>query len=161
MKLMKELLNTMPQQGQIQWIGLRRQKREALLSVDTAKVSVEKGLEGDHHKGRNKKRQITLIQAEYLDVVASILKKEYIDPQVTRRNIMVSGINLQALKDRKIRLGKEVVLEVTGECHPCSRMETNLGPGGYNAMRSHGGVTAKVIQGGTIYLSDEVVMLVE
>ena len=161
MKTMKELLNTMPQRGQIQWMGLRSKKREPLVEVASAQIDLENGLQGDHYSGKSKKRQITLIQAEYLEAVASILKKEDINPQLTRRNILVSGINLIALKDRKISLGKEVILEVTGECHPCSRMEENLGPGGYNAMRSHGGITAKVIQGGTIHLNDEVALIVE
>jgi len=160
-KTIKELLDTMPQRGRIQWMGLRPEKRGALLEVASAQVDLENGLQGDHYSGRSKKRQITLIQAEYLEAVASILKKEDINPQLTRRNILVSGINLMALKDRKICLGKEVILEVTGECHPCSRMEENLGPGGYNAMRNHGGITAKVIQGGTIHLNDEVALIVE
>jgi hypothetical protein len=36
------------------------------------------------------------------------------------------GINLLALKDKRIRIG-DVEMEVTGLCHPCSRMEELLG----------------------------------
>lgn len=61
---------------------------------------------------------------------------------------MVAGINLAALKGRRFRLGS-AVLEATGECHPCSRMEDILGPGGYNAVRGHGGLTARVLEAGT------------
>ena len=98
---------------------------------------------------------VTLIQKEHIDAVASILKRDVIDPALLRRNIVVSGINLAALKQNEFQIG-EVVLFGTGNCPPCSRMEENLGCGGYNAMRGHGGITAKVITRGTIRCGDKV-----
>jgi MOSC domain-containing protein YiiM len=74
-----------------------------------------------------------------------------------RRNIVVSGINLQALKEQQFKIG-EAVLFGTGNCPPCSRMEENLGPGGYCAMRGHGGITAYVLQPGKICLGDSVTL---
>jgi hypothetical protein len=41
--------------------------------LESANVSIESGLEGDHYNGKNKKRQITLIQKEYLEAVAMML----------------------------------------------------------------------------------------
>ena len=72
----------------------------------------------------------------------------------------MSGLNLLALKGRQFRVG-EVVLEMTGLCHPCSKMETTFGAGGYNAVRGHGGITAKVITGGQIRDGDSVQVLEE
>lgn len=155
---LKDLINTVPQVGKINWIGLRTEKRIDLRVVEEVEVSVEMGLAGDHYQGSSKKRQITLIQAEHLNGVAAILGKEAIDPSLTRRNIVVSGINLLSLQDQQFKIG-EVILETTGLCYPCSRMEENLGPGGYNAMRGHGGINAKVIKGGTIRVGDSVALL--
>jgi MOSC domain-containing protein YiiM len=67
----------------------------------------------------------------------------------------VSGINLLSLKGLRFRIG-EAVLEGTGPCDPCSRMEENLGPGGFQAMRGHGGLTARVIEAGTVCVGDRV-----
>jgi hypothetical protein len=66
-----------------------------------------------------------------------------------------SGINLLALKDKRFRVGA-ALLEGSGECAPCSRMAETFGPGGYNAVRGHGGITARVIEGATIYIGDAV-----
>ncbi len=88
-------------------------------------------------------------------VIAACLGHESVDPALLRRNIVVSGINLLALKDKHFHIG-DTLLEFTGPCHPCSKMERMLGAGGYNAMRGHGGITARVHEAGVIRLSDTV-----
>ncbi|MBW4934153.1 MOSC domain-containing protein [Marinobacter sp. F4206] len=125
-------------------------------ALDRVAVIPGKGLDGDRFKGREtSKRQVTLIQKEHLHAIASCLQREAIGPEVFRRNIVVSGLNLLALKGKTFRIGS-VVLEYTGLCHPCSKMETTLGPGGYNAMRGHGGITTRVVEEGELALGDDV-----
>lgn len=153
-----ELLRTLPQTGTLTWLSRRPQKHAAVEVVSSLTLNVEEGLVGDHYSGRSGKRQVTLIQAEHLPAVAAILGIDEVDPARLRRNLVISGINLLALRDRRFRIGDEVILEGTGACHPCSKMEENLGPGGYNAMRGHGGITARVIRGGSIQEGDRVVV---
>ena len=142
--------------GRVIWIGVRPVRRRDVVQVERVTAEAAVGLHGDHYKSRSgSKRQVTLVQAEHLDGVAAFLKIDRIDPALLRRNIVVAGINLLALKDRRVCIGT-AILEYSGPCHPCSRMEENLGAGGYNAMRGHGGITARVIQSGEIRVGDSV-----
>ena len=152
--LVKELLNTIPQVGTVEFISIRPARRAMPVEMNEV-MAGDKGLEGDHfNSSYSDKRAVTLIQFEHLEAVAGILQMD-IDPLLTRRNIVVSGINLISLKNMQFQIG-EAILEGTGECYPCSRMEENFGPGGYNAMRGHGGLTARVIQQGMIKRGDEI-----
>lgn len=154
--LIQELLASMPQRGKVEWIGLRPAKRAELDIVDRAEALENRGLAGDHRSQREGgKRQVTLIQAEHIPMLAALTGHEQIPPQWLRRNIVVSGINLFALRDRRFSIG-DVILEGAGTCPPCSRMEKTLGAGGFNAMRGHGGINARVISGGEIQLGTEV-----
>ena len=157
--VMKDLFRVIPQKGKVEWIGLRPKKKEELTVVESVKVHKGTGLLGDHFKkSSSNKRLVTLIQQEHLIAVSSILGKKRIDPNLTRRNIVVSGINLLSLKHHQFRIGS-VILETTGICAPCNRMEENLGTGGYNAMRGHGGITATVIEDGEIKLGDRIELI--
>jgi MOSC domain-containing protein YiiM len=153
----RALQDNVPQTGKLEWIGLRAAHRGEVRSVAVAEVVEGLGIQGDHRAERDSgsKRQITLVQAEHLPVIAALSGQGEIDPALLRRNLLVSGVNLLALKDRRFTVG-EVVLEGSGPCHPCSRMEEALGPGGYSAMRGHGGITARVVKGGVIHLGDPV-----
>ena len=154
--MMARLLNSLPQTGTVVWIGVRPARRAELVPVETVRAETESGLEGDYYQGKlTGKRQVTLINAEHLVAIASMLGRPEVSPLLLRRNVVVKGINLLALKDKTFRIG-EAVLETTGECHPCSRMEENLGPGGYNAVRGHGGITARVVETGMIRVGDRV-----
>lgn len=153
---MQTLLDTLPQCGRVEWIGIRPARGAAMTALDRVSASPGNGLEGDRFKGReSSKRQVTLIQQEHLQVMGSCLHRDAIEPETVRRNIVVSGLNLLALKGKRFRIGG-VVLEYTGLCHPCSKMETALGPGGYNAMRGHGGITTRVVEGGELAVGDGV-----
>ena len=153
-----KLMATLPRAGRVEWIGLRPARGQAMRDVAEAEAVAGSGLIGDRYAGGSGNRGITLIQAEHLPVIAALSGHATVPPALLRRNVVVSGLPLIALKERRFRIG-DVVLEGTGECDPCSNMEKALGPGGFNAMRSHGGLCARIIEGGLFRIGDAVVAL--
>ena len=157
----------LPRNGRLEHILLRPQRRAPTLSVSEAMAMAGFGIEGDRScrprpaGAAESKRQVTLLQAEHLPVIAALAGLPEVAPALMRRNLVVSGINLLAarilFRDQPmlICIG-DVVLEATGPCEPCSLMEELLGPGGYNAVRGHGGLTARVVRGGRLCVHDAV-----
>lgn len=154
-----KLMAQIPRAGRVEWIGVRPARRAPLTSLSEVEAVAGSGLAGDHYASRsNGKRQVTLILAEHLEAVARLLGRVDVAPHLVRRNLVVSGINLVALRNRRFRIG-DAVLEGTGPCDPCSRMEEVLGTGGYNAMRGHGGITARILETGSFTLGASVLPL--
>ena len=141
--------------GVLCWVGLRPARRAAMVAVEEAELDPEAGLVGDRYDGQSGRRQVTLLQQEHLAAVGSYLGIAAPEPALLRRNLVVARLNLLALGEAELWVG-EARLQVTGACHPCSRMEEVFGTGGYNAVRGHGGLTARVVQGGRIRLGDSV-----
>ncbi|MEM0946001.1 MAG: MOSC domain-containing protein [Pseudomonadota bacterium] len=134
--------------GRVEWIGLRAARRALPATPESAHLTSD-GFEADHAAAG--KRAVTLIQAEHLPVIAALAGLDAVDPAALRRNLMISGLNLAAFRKARLQIGTAVV-EITGPCPPCSRMEEALGPGGYTAMRGHGGFYASVVAPGTLEL---------
>ncbi len=155
-----KLMACLPQVGRVEWIGVRPKRDVAMDEAEEVIAETGAGLLGDRYRGGSGKRGITMIQAEHLPAIAALSGRDALQPATLRRNLVVSGLPLVALKGRRFRIG-EVVLEGTDSCDPCSRMEAALGPGGFNAMRGHGGLCARILQGGTIRRGDTVVALTD
>ncbi|WP_372741653.1 MOSC domain-containing protein [Neptunomonas sp.] len=146
--------------GRLEWIGLRPERKVEMQRVLQVEAIIDMGLAGDRRcqGSPGSARQVTLINQEHIGVLAKLLMLESIDPAVLRRNLVVSGINLMALRHQRFRIG-DVEFEATAQCHPCLRMEQALGKGAVAAMLGHGGICAKILKGGVIGVGDEVVKL--
>lgn len=166
---LRSLTRQFPRAGRVEAIYVRPGRDRAAVSVGSVLALVDRGLEGDRSAAKpasrpgGSKRQVTLIQAEHVPLIGLWAGRD-VDAVDLRRNLVVSGVNLLAQhglfadQPLQVRIGPDVLIVITGPCEPCSKMETLMGPGGYNAMRGHGGTTARVIQGGTLSVGDAVVV---
>jgi MOSC domain-containing protein YiiM len=153
MKTIRDLLKPPHVTGRVEAIVVRGDPRRPARRIDATQALAGIGLADDRLGQRGEAelstRQVTLIQHEHLAVIAALAGAPAVDAVALRRNLVVSGINLVALKNARVHVG-EALLEIVGPCHPCSRMETEVGPGAYAAMRGHGGMTARIIEAGRI-----------
>lgn len=177
-RLTDKYLENLPD-GELLWIGLRPARKQPMTTVEHCRAVAGMGLEGDRRMaGRSgSARQVTLISREFIQCIAQHMAASRpqtslalaepntgnalisaIEPALLRRNLVVSGINLNALRYRKFRIG-EAVFEATAYCHPCSRMESALGVGGFAAMMGLGGLCATVLVSGEITRGDKVIPL--
>lgn len=160
MKTLRDLMTPPAHiQGRIDAIVVRGAPRERARLVPQTMALAGIGLADDRLGQRGEAelstRQATLIQQEHLPLIAAFARSGPLDPVDLRRNLVVSGINLLSLKNARLRVG-DALIQLVGPCAPCSRMEEVIGPGGYAAMRGHGGMTARILEGGAIRVGDAV-----
>jgi MOSC domain-containing protein YiiM len=128
-----------------------------MLRRDEVELITGRGVQGDI-ASRSKAghgRQVTLLQEEHLPVVASLTGALEVRPEQLRRNVVVAGLNLLALVKLQFLVG-DALLEGSGHCAPCQKMDDALGPGGFQAVRGHGGITARIVRGGVVRVGDAV-----
>jgi MOSC domain-containing protein YiiM len=111
------------------------------------------GLEGNADRGG--RRQVTLLDAEAWERATRSIGVD-VPPIARRANLLVRGIDLEASRERVVRVG-EARIEIGGETLPCGQMEANA-PGLRTALEPEwrGGAYGVVLAGGLISVGDEV-----
>lgn len=143
-------------------IGIKRAKREPLVSAENALITLENGIEGDvrGNGGRERRRQVTLISNnQWRDVCSDMGWDPALWSWMLRRaGLCIGGVWFRPEHiGQFLRIGEDVTLEVTGETKPCERMD-EIAPGLKDVLAEsmRGGVTARIIQPGRITLWDPV-----
>src|ERR1700712_4593589 len=86
--------------GAVRWIGVRPARGAAIQVAPAFELKAGRGIVGDRYRNPGGPRQVTLIEAESIATIASHLGRAVVDPSDLRRNIVVEGLNLLALKAR-------------------------------------------------------------
>jgi FdhD protein len=71
------------------------------------------------------------------------------DPSALRRNVLVSGVDLNGLVGRRFRLGG-VVFEGVEECKPCYWMDEAVAPGANAFLAGRGGLRCRILSDGAL-----------
>ncbi|MEG3146910.1 MOSC domain-containing protein [Sphingomonas sp. RT2P30] len=146
--------------GRLAGIARHPRPKAAMELIDHADVTLDAGIAGDFRgavkPGGRGRRQITLIERRQWDAAMAELGRD-IPWQERRANLLVEGVSLPRERGALLRIGADVVVRITGECDPCSRMES-IAPGLKAVLLPdwRGGVTAKVLHGGRIAIDDEI-----
>lgn len=147
--------------GRLLGIARHDRPRGAIETLDRATVTAPLGIHGDHRgavkPGGKGRRQVTVISRSGWEAALAELGGLPLDWSVRRANLLVDGIDLPRTPGTRLHFAGGVMLEVTGECDPCNRMDT-ITPGLQNALKPdwRGGITARVLADGSLSIGDEV-----
>ena len=134
-------------------IAIKSAPRQPMRTLTETTVSETNGLAGDS-RGTVGHRQVTLVDRDAWERACNDVGTT-LPWTVRRANLLLEGVALQETAGRTLRVG-DVLLEVTGETLPCARMdEAHAGLKEALAPEWRGGVTARVVAGGTLRLGDE------
>ena len=126
--------------------------RDPMKEVNDANFITGQGMEGDRHlrsDGRRSNRQVLIMDSETLSHFDLL-------PGQVRENVTVTGLDFSSISaGDKVSLGGDVILEITGDCVPCARMD-ELRPGLKDEIDGKRGLLAFVEKGGVVSVGAEV-----
>jgi MOSC domain-containing protein YiiM len=136
--------------------GDDRRGRYVRVPIESARLIVDHGIEGDRKGGHNPTRQLNLLSLEWLETIKP--KGYKTEPGQFGEQIIISGLLVQGLEPgTRLRLGDEACIEISQTRTGCDRLEAAQGKTreGLGPL----GVLARVVTGGTIKVGDTVTVL--
>ena len=110
------------------------------------------GIVGDRYFGKRAHRtaSVTVMAIESIERIAPRL-----DPADTRRNIIVRGLDIDAMRGEDFSLGG-IMFRAHRPANPCAWMDVALAPGAFRGLRGHGGMRCEPLTSGTLRLGPTV-----
>ena len=146
--------------GKIEAINITNISEDNTFYVNQAILEKGKGIVNDRYYGnfKEKKNQVTIISLEEINNFNNQIKQN-IDAKNFRRNIIVSGINLNEFINKKIKIN-EVILKIHEICQPCKYLQNRLKiPSLVKMLVNKSGVRAEIINSGSLSVGDAIKIL--
>lgn len=137
-------------------------KNNGVVSCDAVTCVAGMGIVGDRYYGHseNYKGQVTF----FSDEVAAALQKQFnvgdLDRSVMRRNVLVSGVDLNSLIGKRFRIG-ELIFSGSEECTPCFWMNEAVTEGAHEWLEGNGGLRCRIEKSGTLKTGDGLLEVLE
>lgn len=150
--------------GKLAGIARHARPKGAMETLERVAVTRAEGVHGDFRGGLaatkpGRRRQVSLIEAEC--VAAAMTEADaMLDWSDCRRNLLLEGLRLPREQGTRVQIGDRLVVEITGECDPCERMDA-LHQGLRAALTPdwRGGFLGRVVQDGEIAVGDTIKIL--
>ena len=122
-----------------------------VVEFEEAELVAGMGIRGDRFFGwkDDYKGQVTFFSREVYDSLCAQLGVWDRGPDVFRRNVIVSGVDLNTLIGREFEV-QGLRFRGTSECSPCHWMNQAFHPGAEEALKGRGGLRAVILTGGTL-----------
>ncbi|MDP4192242.1 MAG: MOSC domain-containing protein [Bacteroidota bacterium] len=153
---MDHIKGTASKKGKVVAISISRKKGIPKTNVSSTQLITNSGLEGDAHAG-NWHRQVSLLAIESIDKMRQ-KGLPTLRPGAFAENITTEFIDLTEIKvGTRLLIGKEAELEITQigkQCHSKCAIFDTVG----DCVMPREGIFARVIRGGEIFVSDEIIV---
>lgn len=143
--------------GKIEAINISNISEANTFYVNQAYLEKGKGIVNDRYyeNFKEKKEQVTLINLEEINAFNNQVNLK-IEPKDFRRNIIVSGIDLNKLIDKQIKIN-QVILKIHEICQPCKYLQDRLKlPSLVKLLVNKSGVRAEIIKSGNLSVGDTI-----
>ena len=142
-------------QGRVEAIFISAQRGDLPHPVESVTAVAGKGLDGNRYFDTGRPEQeLTLIESEQLQYALAEHGME-IDAAASGRNVLTSGVDLNALVGKRFRVG-EVECRGIELCEPCATFEARTAPGATKALVHRTGLNAEILVGGELRPGDAV-----
>lgn len=122
-----------------------------LSDEDEIRCVAGSGIEGDRYFDFKEdfKGQITFFDWAVYEAVKEEFKLPELEPSVFRRNVLVSGVDLNELIGVRFQIG-EAVFEGSEEAAPCYWMNEACAPGVEDFLKGRGGLRCRIRESGSL-----------